>query len=41
MADLVVISELKLGLNPSLKSIPPPWSPSLEAQKQLINKLIS
>ena len=41
MADLVVISELKLGLNLSLMSISFSWSPSLEAQKQLINKLIS
>ena len=41
MADLVVISELKLGLDLFLMSIPLPWSPNLEAQKQLINKLIS
>ena len=41
MADLVVISELKLGIDLSLMSIPLLWSPSLEAQKKLINKLIS
>ena len=41
MADLVVISELKLGLNLSLMSIPFSWSPSLEAQKELINKLVN